>query len=109
MKCSWVFLLIVLGFAGIAYAQVQTEDSQNAPRKIKKLVKPEYSELAKRMSLNGAVKIEVAIAPSGKVKRTRVLGGHPLLAIESERAAMQCEFEPGPAETTQVLEFKFGS
>jgi TonB family protein len=101
--------MIVLAFLGTSTAQVQPEDSQNAPRKIRSLVKPEYSSLARRMNLSGVVKIEVTIAPGGKVKRTRVLGGHPLLAMEAEKAASQTEFEPGPRETNQVMEFKFGS
>jgi hypothetical protein len=42
------------------------------------------------------------------VKRTHVVGGHPVLATEAERAALQSEFEPGPKETTEVIEFKFG-
>ena len=53
------------------------------------------------------MKIEVTIGPDGKVKRTRVLGGHPVLATEAEKAAKQTEFEPGPRETVEVLEFKF--
>lgn len=59
------------------------------------------------MNLTGVVKIEVVIGADGKVKRTRVLGGHPVLASEAERAAQQSEFEPGPMETTEVIDFKF--
>jgi outer membrane biosynthesis protein TonB len=105
----WRFVALELGFVGAAYSQVPTEDAQAGSRKIKNRAKPEYSPLARRMNITGAVKIEVLIAPSGKVKRTRVLGGHPLLAVEAERAALECEFETGPKETTQIIEFKFGS
>jgi hypothetical protein len=41
------------------------------------------------------------------VKRTRVVGGHPLLAAEAERAAQKSTFEPGPRETMETIEFKF--
>jgi hypothetical protein len=44
-------------------------------------------ELAKKGNLTGTVKIEVTIAPDGTVKRTRVMGGHPVLASEGERIA----------------------
>ena len=70
--------------------------------------KPQYPELAKKLNLTGVVKIEVTIGADGKVKRTHVVGGHPVLATEAERAAMQSEFEPGPKETSEVIEFKFG-
>jgi outer membrane biosynthesis protein TonB len=105
----WMFVALVFGFVVTAFAQVPPEDAQAAPRRVKILVKPEYSPLARRMNLAGAVKIEVIIAPNGKVKRTRILGGHPLLAVEAEKAALDSEFEAGPKETTQILEFKFGS
>jgi TonB family protein len=71
--------------------------------------KPQYPELAKKLNLTGVVKIEVTISPDGKVKRTHVVGGHPVLATEAEKAAMQTEFEPGPKETSEIIEFWFGS
>ena len=78
-------------------------------RAVKVAVKPEYSALAKRLNLNGAVRVEVVVAPDGRVKRAHVVGGHPVLAVDAEKAALLTEFEPGPKETTQVLEFHFGS
>lgn len=78
-------------------------------RKVKVAAKPEYSALAKRLNLSGLVRVEVLIGTDGKVKRAHVLGGHPVLALEAEKAAIMTEFEPGPKESTQVLEFHFGS
>ncbi len=78
-------------------------------RQVKVMVKPEYSALAKRLNLSGSVKVEVIVAPDGKVKKAHVLGGHPVLAVDAEKAAMMTEFEAGPKETSQVLEFHFGS
>ncbi len=49
------------------------------------------------------------VAPDGKVKKTHVLGGHPLLAVDPEKAALLMGIEAGPKETTQVLEFHLGS
>jgi len=71
--------------------------------------RPQYPDLAKKLNLTGVVKIEVTIGADGKVKRTHVVGGHPVLASEAEKAAMQTEFEPGPKETSEIIEFKFGS
>lgn len=104
-----VCLLALLAAASVVTVSLKAQigDVVETRRKVKVLVKPQYPELAKRLSLSGVVKIEVTIGADGKVKRTHVVGGHPVLASEAERAAQQCEFEPGPKETTEVVEFKF--
>ena len=104
--CLCIALAVTSVGAGVLKAQ--TEDAPGSKRKAKFLGRPQYTDLAKKLNLSGAVKIEVTVGADGKVKRTRVLGGHPVLAAEAEKAAMQSEFEPGPKETTEVIEFKFG-
>lgn len=106
-----VCLLAVLGVgSGAALVlRAQEGDAPGSKRRVKVMGKPQYPDLAKKLNLTGVVKIEVIIGADGKVKRTRVIGGHPVLASEAEKAAMQCEFEPGPRETSEVIEFKFGS
>jgi TonB family protein len=105
-----VCLLAVLGIgSGVALSiRAQEGDAPGSKRKVRVIGKPQYPELAKKLNLTGVVKIEVTIGVDGKVKRTHVVGGHPVLATEAERAAMQSEFEPGPKETTEVIEFRFG-
>jgi TonB family protein len=78
-------------------------------RPIKRLVQPLVPALARKLNLTGTVKIEVTVSPDGTVKRTRVIGGHPLLASEAESAAQKSTFQPGPRETAEVIEFKFSS
>ena len=78
-------------------------------RKIKVSARPEYSALARQLNLQGTVRVEVLIAPDGKVKKAHVVGGHPVLALDAEKAALLTEFEPGPRESTQILEFPFGT
>ena len=78
-------------------------------RRAKNLVQPNVSQLARKLNLSGSVKIEITIAKDGTVKRTRVLGGHPLLAQDAERAALGSTFEPGPQETVETIEFKFSA
>jgi len=102
-------LAALAAVAGLSYAvKAQTGEIPGAKRRVKVLAKPQYPDLARRLNLSGVVKVEVTIEPDGKVKRTRILGGHPVLAAEAERAAMASEFEPGPKETTEVIDFKFG-
>ena len=101
-----VFALVSWGSFAL---HAQEGDAPGSKRRVKVMGKPQYPDLAKKLNLTGVVKIEVTIGADGKVKRTRVIGGHPVLATEAEKAAMQCEFEPGPRETSEVIEFKFGS
>jgi TonB family protein len=77
------------------------------PRKIKEPFKPECPDLAKRLHLSGVVRVEVHIAPDGKVTKAHVVGGHPVLAASSEKAAMLTKFESASKETTQTIEFRF--
>jgi TonB family protein len=104
-----VCLSITLSSASIVAVRLhaQSEEAPGSKRKVRSLGKAQYPDLAKRLNLTGTVKVEVLVGPDGKVKRTRVLGGHPVLAAEAEKAAMQSEFEPGPKETTEIIEFKF--
>ena len=106
-----VCLLAVFGVgSGTAlFLRAQEGDAPGSKRRVKVMGKPQYPDLAKKLNLTGVVKIEVIIGADGKVKRTRVVGGHPVLASEAEKAAMQSEFEPGPKETSEIIEFKFGS
>ena len=63
-------------------------------RKIKHQVQPVYPELAKQANISGAVRLQVTIAPSGKVVETKVLGGSPLLIASAEQAVKQWQYEP---------------
>jgi TonB family protein len=101
---------VALGFAIVVSglrARAQSTAPNEAKRQVKRLLTPQYPELAKKLNLSGTVRIEVTIAPDGTVKRTRILGGHPLLAASAEEAAQKSTFEPGPKETTEIIEFKF--
>ncbi len=113
-RAKRIFVLCLLAVVAAASLgtfslRAQEGDIAGSKRKVKVLGKPQYPDLARKLNLSGVVKIEVTIGADGKVKRTRIVGGHPVLAAEAERAATQSEFEPGPKETTEVIEFKFGS
>ena len=95
-----------LVFSGAsAFAQSGTTDESK--RKVKTKTAPMYPELAKRMNVSGRVKIEVVVTPDGRVKSTRVVGGHPLLVQACQDAVKEWKFVPAPEESTQVVEFEF--
>lgn len=70
-------------------------------------VPPVYPELAKRMHLQGVVKVEALVRPNGTVKSTRVLGGNPVLVESATAAVSKWKFEPSPEETTEVVQLTF--
>jgi TonB family protein len=106
-----VCLLAVFATAGLETVRLRAQEGETpgSRRRVKTMGKPQYPDLAKKLNLTGVVKIEVTIGADGKVKKTRVVGGHPVLASEAEKAALQTEFEPGPKETSEIIEFRFGS
>jgi TonB family protein len=59
------------------------------------------------MHIQGKVRLEVTVGTNGKVKSTKVVGGHPLLVSASEDALRKWEFEPAAADATAVIEFSF--
>ncbi len=100
-------LLILLAFSAFGLLPVRAQTVVTTRRPVKHLVTPVYPELAKKLNLTGTARIEVTIGPDGAVKHTRILGGHPVLASEAERAAEKSTFEPASEETVEVIEFKF--
>jgi TonB family protein len=96
-------LAILSGVSGFA----QTGTTDESKRKVKSKTAPVYPELARRMNVAGKVKIEVVITPDGRVKTTRVVGGHPLLVQACQDAVKEWKFVPAPEETTQIVEFEF--
>jgi TonB family protein len=102
-------------FEGL-WVQAQNASTQNPKeaasteeplRKVKLRVPPEYPELARRLRIVGAVKIQVVISPEGKVKSTKVIGGHPLLVQAALDAIRRWKFEPANGESSGVVEVKF--
>jgi TonB family protein len=120
----WVFLFLigdvpmrfdwrlVLGAAALfiltgAFGRAQTGTTDESKRRVKTRVSPVYPDLARRMNVAGKVKIEVVIGADGRVKTTRVVGGHPLLVHACQDAVREWKFAPAPEETTQIVEFEF--
>jgi TonB family protein len=78
-----------------------------AERKLKLQVAPVYPELARKLAVTGTVKVQLTIASNGSVKQAKLVGGHPLLVDPVMDAVKRWKYEPGPAETVQVVEVKF--
>ena len=103
LAVATIAALVFSGASGFA----QSGSTDESKRKVKTKTAPQYPELAKRMNVSGKVKIEVVITPDGRVKSTRVVGGHPLLVQACQDAVKEWKFVPAPEESTQVVEFEF--
>jgi len=85
----------------------QQAASPSTERKVKTRVTPVYPDLAARMHIYGRVKLEVTIAPDGRVRNVKLLGGNPVLALAAQDAVKEWKFFSGPEETVQIVECDF--
>ncbi|HME34919.1 MAG TPA: energy transducer TonB [Candidatus Sulfotelmatobacter sp.] len=99
-------LALVALTTGLATAQSGPAHSE---RKVASRVAPNYPELARKMHIHGVVRVETQVRANGSVKSTHVLGGNPVLVDAAVDAIGKWKFEPGPSETTEVVQLTFES
>ena len=110
-KTNLIRIVVTLAFGAlfvlpsVIFAQDGGTDA--AKRKVRTKVAPIYSVLAKRMNVEGKVKVAVTITADGRVKDARLVGGSPVLASAALDAARQWKFDPAPKDSTEVIEFEF--
>lgn len=110
MRRSVLILTGILLAVTLTVASAQTANVASASdRKVSARVTPVYPELAKKMHIHGAVRVEAIVRPNGTVKSTRVLGGNPVLVESAQDAVSKWKFEPGQSETTEVVQLAFES
>jgi len=76
-------------------------------RAIKSKVSPVYPEIAKRMKITGAVKLEAIVDADGKVAEVKILSGNSMLSLAAEEAVRKWKFAPGPAESKVDVDLNF--
>jgi TonB family protein len=111
----FVVATMVLSSAGLLHTQTQgkAQDNPSAEvkdhggRKVKTAVKPEYPPVARQMRVTGTVRLEATVAPDGKVRDTKVIGGSPLLVQEAVTAVKKWKYEEGAKETVEAVEVVF--
>jgi TonB family protein len=101
-----VVSVAIVALAAIATAQNGPTESKGG-RKVTTRVAPTYPELARKMHIRGVVKVEAVVKPNGSVKSTRILGGNPVLIEAAMDAVNKWKFEPGPDDTTEVVQLSF--
>jgi len=104
-----VALLTACSFGTIAaqgQANTQEKGQENA-RTIASRVNPSYPPLARRLNLQGVVRLRVVVTPEGSAQSSEVLGGNPVLAAAAQDAVSHWKWVPGPKETKEIVELKF--
>jgi TonB family protein len=105
--CLLLLVFQVMTFVLLPQAGLAQEVQGDLSKRVKTRVQPTYPDLARRMSVKGSVKLMVTVGANGKVKTTKVMGGHPLLVVASEDAIRRWKFEPASEESTGLVEFTF--
>jgi len=109
IRFSWTRKILAAVAASLIVLSLASPQTVNddGKRKAKTKVAPAYPELARRMNISGKVKLEIVIAPDGRVRSTRAIGGHPVLVQSCVDAVKDWKYEPAGEETTQIIEFDF--
>jgi TonB family protein len=99
--------LLVSAMLVLAQIHVKAQEASESSRRIVTKVAPTYPAVARRMQIQGNVKVAAVVAANGSVKSVEVKGGHPLLAQAAQQAVLEWKWEPSPRETREVVELKF--
>jgi TonB family protein len=76
-------------------------------REVRARIAPVYPELAKRMKISGAVKVEAVVDADGKVTAVKSLSGNRMLEAAAEDAVKKWKFETASATSTEEVNINF--
>jgi TonB family protein len=100
-------LLLASSVATVVPVRAQESAAETVKRKVRTRTMPDYPPIAKQMHITGKVKLEATISADGHVTATHVVGGSPVLVSAASDALKKWRYEPGPKETTEIVEFDF--
>jgi len=98
--------VVFVGSVAPAQQQISVQSTE-ASRKVVSRRAPQYPDLARKMQISGTVKVEATVAPSGKVKSTRVIGGSPVLTQAAVDAVQSWKWTATPSESKELIELTF--
>ena len=111
LRCFLVlpFIFLICSPAAVAQAQNSSNHDSSNPseRKVVKQTMPRYPELARRLSIEGTVKVVAVVTPDGKVKKVEIVGGSPILLQAAQEAVYQWKYATAGAESREVVELHF--
>lgn len=101
---------ILLAIILVSLSQLRSQSApapSSSARKVTERVAPAFPDLAKKMGIQGMVKVEVVVKPNGTVKSTRLLGGSPVLVDAAVDAVKKWKFQAAQNETTEIIQVAF--
>ena len=101
------FMAFSLGISVLIPRISAAQEPSESSRKIVNRVVPVYPALARSMQIHGTVRVAVVVAPNGKVKLTRVVGGNPVLIKAAVDAIEKCKWVPSSQETKELIQLDF--
>jgi TonB family protein len=93
--------------AALALAVTLAMHAGAEDRAVVSRVAPIYPDLARRMNVSGAVKIEATVDAGGKVTNVKAVAGSALLAPAAEDAVRRWRFAPGAGTAKVDVEVNF--
>ena len=101
----WIAIVLLAIAAG---ASLQAQDQPDASARLVIVrVAPVYPELARRMNLEGIVKLRVTVAGDGSAKTIEVAGGNPVLAKSAQDAISRWKWATAAHESTELVQLRF--
>ena len=97
---------MILAFS-MAPAVMAQDGTAVGGRRVMERAAPVYPELARRLGLQGTVKLQVTVGPDGAVKQSEVLGGNPVLAKAAQDAVRKWRWAAAPQETKEQVQLNF--
>jgi TonB family protein len=76
-------------------------------RPVKSRVAPVYPEIAKRLRIEGVVKVEATVDPDGRVIDAKAVSGNRALAPAAEDAVRKWRFLPAPDQSSVTIDISF--
>jgi TonB family protein len=83
------------------------EREADSTRKIVNRATPVYPELARKMHMEGTVKLQVTVLPNGTVKFVQAVGGSPVLVKAAEDSVYKFRWVPAKQESKELVEMRF--
>ena len=76
-------------------------------RAVRSRVAPTYPEIAKRMRVEGTVKLEAAVDSQGVVTEVKEVSGNHTLAVAAREALLKWKFAPAASNSNETIEISF--
>jgi TonB family protein len=106
MRCWTALAFLTLCCLG-SFSRPAFAQQPDGQRKILNQVIPHYPELARRVNLEGTVKLTVRVTPNGSAKSVQAVGGSPLLIKAAEDAVHLWKWAPAPQESQELVVMRF--